>query len=259
MRVRKTAARKQRRPAAASNDTSKSDTSNNTEKADTQTVRRFRDRIVELRRVPARELRQNPKNFRTHDARQRNAMEGILVEVGWSGATVAFEDESGLVLLDGHLRSDIADEEPVPVLVTDLTPEEAAKVLAAYDALGSLAALDATALDRLLAEVAWDSRDIEAVMDDVLRSQMQGEETTGDGGRSTQRLHDALNATPDQELLPHEHYDYVLVLARTRSEWARLSELLDLHEVRKPRTKRIGTGRCIDAGSMIARLEGGTG
>ena len=45
-----------------------------------------RDRILGLRRVPARLLRANPKNFRTHPRRQQEALRGILKEVGYADA-----------------------------------------------------------------------------------------------------------------------------------------------------------------------------
>lgn len=41
----------------------------------------IRDRIRELRRVPARELRANPRNWRTHPQRQREALAGVLAVV----------------------------------------------------------------------------------------------------------------------------------------------------------------------------------
>ncbi len=47
-----------------------------------ETTMKIRDRIKELRRVPAKELIPNPKNWRTHPDRQRNVLKGILAEVG---------------------------------------------------------------------------------------------------------------------------------------------------------------------------------
>ena len=43
----------------------------------------IRDRIVEFRRVLARDLIPNPKNGRTHPKRQREALQGILAEVAY--------------------------------------------------------------------------------------------------------------------------------------------------------------------------------
>ena len=43
---------------------------------------------------------------------------------------------------------------------------------------------------------------------------------------------------PDMELRPHEHYDYVIVLARTVYEWNRLVELFQLGEVQGVKMKK---------------------
>ncbi len=44
----------------------------------------FRDRIKKLRRVPARELIPNPRNWRRHPARQAAALRSVLEEVGYA-------------------------------------------------------------------------------------------------------------------------------------------------------------------------------
>ena len=46
----------------------------------------IRDRIKELRRVPAGELRPNPRNWRMHPSEQQDALRGVLAEVGYANA-----------------------------------------------------------------------------------------------------------------------------------------------------------------------------
>ena len=46
----------------------------------------IRDRITELRRVPAKDLLPHPKNWRTHPKAQQEALRGILAEVAHDGA-----------------------------------------------------------------------------------------------------------------------------------------------------------------------------
>jgi hypothetical protein len=46
---------------------------------------RVRDRIVELRRVRAGDLRPHPKNWRTHPKHQQEALRGILASCGELG------------------------------------------------------------------------------------------------------------------------------------------------------------------------------
>jgi len=56
---------------------------------------KIRDRIKELRRVPARELRPNPKNWRSHPPAQQDALRGLLAELGYCDATIARELPDG--------------------------------------------------------------------------------------------------------------------------------------------------------------------
>ncbi len=81
----------------------------------------LRDRIKSLRRVKASTLIPHPKNWRTHSKAQSEAMRGILEEVGWADAVLAYETPAGLQLIDGHLRQDVAPDEKIPVLVLDVS------------------------------------------------------------------------------------------------------------------------------------------
>jgi hypothetical protein len=56
----------------------------------------IRDRIRELRRVPAGQLRPNPKNWRTHPPAQRDALKGLLAELGYCDALLVRELETAL-------------------------------------------------------------------------------------------------------------------------------------------------------------------
>src|SRR5438552_16642899 len=101
---------------------------------------KIRDRVVGLRRVPAGELRPNPRNWRRHPARQRSALRAVLKEVGFADALLAREDADGsLILVDGHLRRSLHPGATVPALVLALTDEEADVVLVTLDPLAALA------------------------------------------------------------------------------------------------------------------------
>lgn len=114
----------------------------------------IRDRIKELRRVPANELAPNPKNWRTHPDSQKDAIRGVLAEIGFAGAELARELPDGtLQLIDGHARAEIAGTATIPVLVLDVNEAEAAKILATFDPIGSMANADAVKLDSILREV----------------------------------------------------------------------------------------------------------
>src|SRR6266481_1132618 len=109
----------------------------------------IRDRIKELRRVPASQLQPNPLNWRTHPKRQQDALRGILAEVGYADALLARETPAGgLMLIDGHLRAETTPDALVPVLILDVDEAEAAKILATLDPLAAMAQADASRLDR---------------------------------------------------------------------------------------------------------------
>jgi hypothetical protein len=120
----------------------------------TEPVVKIRDRIKELRRVRAAELAPNPRNWRTHPERQREALRGILEEVGYAGALLARELPDGsLELIDGHLRAGTTPDAMVPVLVLDVDEHEAAKLLASFDPLAAMAEANGEALGALLRDV----------------------------------------------------------------------------------------------------------
>ncbi len=89
----------------------------------------IRDRIKELRRVPANELIPNPRNWRTHPDRQKDVLRGVLSEIGYADALLAYETPEGLQLIDGHARTEISAGGILPVLILDVSQEEADKLL----------------------------------------------------------------------------------------------------------------------------------
>jgi hypothetical protein len=117
----------------------------------------FRDRIVELIRVPASELGRNSLNWRVHPKAQKDALSGVLADIGFVGALIARRLEDGsLELLDGHLRAEVSGDELVPVLVVDLDEDEANKVLATFDPLSAMAERDKSALRSLILSIRQD-------------------------------------------------------------------------------------------------------
>ena len=126
---------------------------------------KLKDRVVELRRVPASELAPNPKNWRTHPIGQQDALRGLLAEIGVSAGAIAVERPEGLVLLDLHLRTEIVGDETIPVLIVDLDDNEADKFLTTFDAVGSLATADPEKLEQLLGEISTKSEAVRAMLE----------------------------------------------------------------------------------------------
>ena len=130
----------------------------------------IRDRIKELRRVAASELRPNPRNWRTHPDHQRDALRGVLAEVGYADALLARElDDGSLELVDGHLRAETTPDSVVPVLVLDVTAEEADKILLTLDPLAALAGTDHDRLTNLLASTHFANPQLEQLLESLGR------------------------------------------------------------------------------------------
>ncbi len=125
----------------------------------------FRDRIKELRRVRAGDLLPNPKNWRRHSKAQADALRGLLTAIGYADALLARELADGkLMLVDGHLRAATTPDAEVPVLVLDVTEEEADKILLTLDPLAAMAEADSEQLKILLETVRTDDAAVQELL-----------------------------------------------------------------------------------------------
>ena len=100
----------------------------------------IRSRIKEFQYVRARDLLENPKNWRRHPKPQSDAMRALLQRIGYAGAVLARRLPDGrLMLIDGHLRVATTPDALIPVLVLDVSEAEADEILATYDPIGAMA------------------------------------------------------------------------------------------------------------------------
>jgi ParB-like chromosome segregation protein Spo0J len=111
---------------------------------------KLKDRIKGLERIRARELLPHPKNWRTHPREQRDALRGILAEVGIADALLVRRTKDGWQILDGHCRAEEAPDVEWPCLVVDLSDAEAEKLIVTHDPIGAMAEADAETLRGLL-------------------------------------------------------------------------------------------------------------
>ena len=223
--------------------------------AESKAAGKIRDRIRELRRVPAGELRANPRNWRKHPDAQQKALRGALAEIGFADAVLARELEGGeLELIDGHLRTEESEaDQLVPTLVLDLSEEEADKLLATLDPLGAMADADAAALDSLLAGVDVEDQWLRQMVED-LRDESAEKPEPGGSTRESTLLDQAIQLRPARE--------YVVVMCADDggAEFEQLRELLDLGPVRRGGYKAgspfdaVGTQRVVKAKRLIERL-----
>jgi DNA modification methylase len=126
---------------------------------------RIRDRIKAFRRVRAKDLLANPKNWRRHPKAQADALRGLLTEIGYADALLVRElPDARLMLIDGHLRAETTPDLMVPVLVLDVSAEEADKLLLTLDPLAAMAQADAERIGQLLATVRTEDQAVESLL-----------------------------------------------------------------------------------------------
>jgi hypothetical protein len=218
----------------------------------------IRDRVKEFRRVPASELMDNERNWRTHPYAQRQALGELLEKVGIAGALLAYESPRNggkLTLIDGHARKEDHDVD-WPTLILDVDDEEADLLLATYDPIAGLADMDPDALTDLLNDTGAGTPGLEDLMLDM-RRQAAAER----GEEFEEELEDAPDdeGPAEMELLPFEHYDYVVVLCRSSYDWTQLSERLGLEQegftLKDGRKRKTGRGRVIESARLVELLK----
>jgi hypothetical protein len=127
----------------------------------------LRNRVIERRRMRPAEILPHPSNWRRHPQTQVDALRDILAEIGVVGELYAYFSErhgGRLTLLDGHLRSEEFGDQEWDIAVTDLTDEEADKLILTYDPLGAQATADQEKLAALLQTVRFESVAVTALV-----------------------------------------------------------------------------------------------
>lgn len=124
------------------------------------------NRVVRTGTAPASSFLGNEANFRIHPMPQQDALTGVLAKIGFvQGVVVNLRtspewgrDRGVETLVDGHLRVQLAlsrdDETDLPVTYVDLSPDEERSILASFDAVGALAAIDREKLGDLIGAIA---------------------------------------------------------------------------------------------------------
>ena len=125
----------------------------------------FQDKVKELKRVKVSDLMANKKNWRRHPAKQREVMTEVLAEIGFAGAIIAYVKDGHTIILDGHLRAELAgDEAEVPVLILDVTEKEADAILATFDKVGTLAEIDQEKVRALYSSISFEKDRLNQLM-----------------------------------------------------------------------------------------------
>jgi hypothetical protein len=209
---------------------------------------------LRLEWVEAGTLTPNPNNWRRHSTGQIDAIKALIddPEVGWAG--VLLYNERTQRLIDGHARQKAVDPKTiVPVMVGSWGDEAEAKLLLALDPISAMADGDYKSYQQLMQLVTVDNLDLRDLLDKTAAGLGDfDDQQEPASGENKQEL-------PEMELRPFEHYDYVVVLARTTTDWEALCELLQLKKVNCspiPGKVKVGLGRAVDAARVIRLIKG---
>lgn len=134
-----------------------------------------KDLVVGFERIDPTKIKPHPHNPRVHLDAQREALRAMLDKYGIVDAIVVRKEGNHYELINGHLRHEEIRQK-IPALVIKATRQEAAKLLATYDAVGTLATINKNALDKLIkSQDKLDPR-LQPVFDRLLESAMAMEE-----------------------------------------------------------------------------------
>ena len=129
----------------------------------------WRNRIIGHGEQPAISFMANPLNWRIHPKAQRDALTGILGDVGWVQSVIVNKTTGNVV--DGHARIEealkLGDETPVPFVEVELSEEEEQKILLTLDPISALAAADKANLQALMDSASFDSPALNQMLADL--------------------------------------------------------------------------------------------
>jgi len=214
----------------------------------------WENRICGHADVPPESLTMHSDNWRVHNDTQRRVLQSMLDKVGFVKSITVSKRTN--VILDGHLRVSLAianNAATVPVEYVDVTPKEEAEILATVDPVGDLAGTDPAKLQELRELFETESHDVDAMLDDLI-----GDWEPLDEDEFKPRGPKTASGLPEMELKPYEHYDYLVVLATSTTEWNALAEKFGLQRVKVSREKgapKVGVGRAISAKKLLEMLK----
>ena len=214
----------------------------------------WENRICGHADVPPESLTMHGQNWRVHNEKQRRVLQAMLDKVGFVKSITVSKRTN--VILDGHLRVSLAianNAATVPVEYVDVTPAEEAEILATVDPVGDLAGTDHAKLAELRDLFETPNYDVDAMIDGLVGE--MGEALDEDEFKPKSKAADGL---PEMELKPYEHYDYLVVLATSTTEWNALAEKFGLQKVKVSREKgapKVGVGRAIRASRLLEMLK----
>lgn len=127
----------------------------------------FENRIISYGEKPADQFTANPLNPRLHPQFQREVMQAALTKLGWLAPVI--ENKRTGYLIDGHERvmQALLNNEAVPYVLVDLSPEEESLALATFDPIAGLAQYDAENINLLLSDLHVDEIPLQQLLANI--------------------------------------------------------------------------------------------
>ena len=117
---------------------------------------KWRNRIVERKRLRVGDLAVNEKNPKVHPSSQQARIEAVLDKFGVIDGLIAYYSErngSALTLFDGHARQRLDPDQEWDVVVTDLTDAEVDELVFYFDPLAGMSLHDEAKVAALMQDL----------------------------------------------------------------------------------------------------------
>jgi hypothetical protein len=111
-------------------------------------------RVKELIWVKGSEILPNPFNWRRHPREQIKAFKDLLDSIGFADVILVYENNPGeYTLIDGHMRTGLLQDEVIPAVVLDVSPDEAKVLVYSLDPIAEMAETNEEKVEEVLATV----------------------------------------------------------------------------------------------------------
>jgi len=173
----------------------------------------LKNRVKEMREIPAKNIMGAPFNFRTHPENQQEALAACIEDIGFTSPLIVFQTpdlpDEYVMMIDGHARQDlissrIGPETLIPCIITDLDEAEARRALLTHDALGAMAQSDKDKLDALLRDMQTEDQDLADMLEDLAKKAKcewakRDEEEGGGNGSITEKFNILVECESEQQ------------------------------------------------------------
>lgn len=157
----------------------------------TKSVSRWRSRIVGYSEEPPDQLLAHPLNWRVHGDFQKEALTGVLDEVGVVQNVVV--NKTTQHVIDGHLRISLALQQgqpTVPVTWIEVSEEEEHLLLASLDPISALAVADPDQFTEVLSQFSTGDAALQQMLDEMALDGEMRSLITGAGSEGARELGD---------------------------------------------------------------------